>query len=113
MQKHCWHENIAVAITVTNSEGTIIEMNQKAADTFSKSGGKTLIGKNILDCHPPKAQEKIKQLSQNKQTNVYSVEKKGVKKLIYQTPYFEHGEYAGLVEFSFEIPEQLPHFIRE
>jgi hypothetical protein len=54
-------------------------MNQKAADTFSKSGGKTLIGKNILDCHPPKAQEKIKQLSQNKQTNVYTVEKKGVK----------------------------------
>ena len=46
-------------------------------------------------------------------TNAYTIEKNGVKKLIYQTPWFDGGKFAGLIEFSMEIPRELPHFIRD
>ena len=108
-----WWEEIPAAVTVTDAEGAIIEMNQKAAAVFSKSGGKALIGKNLLDCHPTQAQEKIKQIAESNETNIYTIEKKGIKKLIYQTPYFEDGSYAGLVEISFELPAEVPHFVRD
>jgi hypothetical protein len=49
---------------------------------------------------------------ESRQKNVYTIEKNGVKKLIYQTPWFENGEYRGFVEFGLEIPFEMPHFIR-
>ena len=47
-----------------------------------------------------------------KKPNVYTIEKNGIKKLIYQSPWFENGEMKGLVELSLEIPFEMPHFIR-
>jgi hypothetical protein len=47
-----------------------------------------------------------------KRPNVYTIEKNGIKKLIYQSPWFEKGEMKGLVELSLEIPFNMPHFIR-
>ncbi len=44
--------------------------------------------------------------------NVYTIEKLGVKKLIYQTPWYQDGVFAGLVELSLEIPAEMPHFVR-
>jgi hypothetical protein len=44
--------------------------------------------------------------------NVYTIEKNGVKKLIYQSPWYKDGEYAGFVEISLEIPLEIPHFVR-
>ncbi|MGV8027017.1 MAG: PAS domain-containing protein [Anaerolineaceae bacterium] len=113
MHNHSWQEEFPAAITVTDAEGIIIEMNRKAAETFKNSGGKNLIGKNIFDCHPGTAQEKIKQISQDTEPNIYTIKKGGVRKLIYQSPYFEDGRYAGLVELSLEIPEEIPHFNRD
>ncbi len=113
MPNHSWQEEFPAAITVTNANGIIIEMNQKAADTFASSGGKNLIGKNILDCHPDTVQERIQQIAQNNKANIYTIKKGGKKKLIYQTPYLEDGKYAGLVEISFEIPDEIPHFNRD
>ncbi|MDD2576134.1 MAG: diguanylate cyclase, partial [Bacteroidales bacterium] len=46
------------------------------------------------------------------QTNAYTIEKEGLKKLIYQTPWYENGEFGGLVEFSIVIPMDMPHFVR-
>ena len=45
--------------------------------------------------------------------NAYTIEKRGLRKLIYQTPWYESGEVAGLVEFSLEIPQEMPHYVRE
>ena len=47
------------------------------------------------------------------QTNIYTIEKKGIKKLIYQSPWLNNGVYAGFIEFSFEIPFDLPHHIMD
>ena len=47
-----------------------------------------------------------------RQPNIYTIEKKGIKKLIYQAPWFQDGQLAGLVELSLEIPFDMPHFLR-
>jgi hypothetical protein len=46
------------------------------------------------------------------QTNIYTVEKNGVKKLIYQAPWYKGSVYSGFIELSLEIPFEMPHFIR-
>lgn len=111
MEQH-WVKEIPVAITVTDEAGIIIEMNDKSAKTFEKYGGKTLIGKNIMDLHPAKACDKIVEMTATKESNSYTIEKNGIKKLIYQTPWYKEGKYAGLVEISLEIPLEIPHFVR-
>ncbi|MDR0972211.1 MAG: PAS domain S-box protein [Bacteroidales bacterium] len=100
-----------VAITITDKEGKIIDMNKRSRATFEKNK-ESLIGKNIIDCHPPKAQEIIKEMMSSNQTNAYTIEKEGVKKLIYQTPWYEKGEYSGLIEISIIIPNDMPHYVR-
>ena len=45
-------------------------------------------------------------------SNCYTIEKNGVHKLIYQSPWYVKGEYGGLVEISVEIPNPMPHFVR-
>ena len=46
------------------------------------------------------------------ENNAYTIEKGPLRKLIYQTPWYEKGEIAGLVEFSLEIPAEMPHYVR-
>ncbi len=113
MTAHQWVREFSGAITVCDPEGVIIEMNDKAATAFQKSGGRQLVGSNLFDCHPEPARSKLRQLLEQRQTNVYTVEKKGLKKLIYQTPWYVNGEYHGFMEIAIELPASIPHFIRD
>ena len=108
-----WKDGVGFAITVCDTEGKIIEMNDKSAATFAKGGGKELLGKSLLDCHPEPSRSKVKKMLDEPFTNVYTIEKNGVKKLIYQAPWFADGKPAGLVELSLEIPAEMPHFVRK
>lgn len=108
-----WAKDLNCAITVSDIDGIIVYMNEKAGKTFEKYGGLNLVGKSMYDCHSQKSVEIIKSLIGNAKTNVYTIEKSGIKKMIYQTPWFKDGKAAGLVELSLEIPFELPHFIRE
>ena len=112
MNEHEWIKEFPAAITVCDTEGIILEMNDKSAKTFEKDGGRKLIGSNMLHCHPVPARTKTERLLAAREKNVYTIEKNGVKKLIYQSPWYRNGEYAGFVELSLEIPSELPHFIR-
>ncbi len=107
-----WSDEFAGSITVCDPEGIILYLNAKAAATYSADGGLRLIGTNLFDCHPAPARAKLQALMDSRQKNVYTIEKNGVKKLIYQTPWFEGTEYRGFVELSLEIPFELPHFVR-
>jgi transcriptional regulator with PAS, ATPase and Fis domain len=104
-----WARELPAAVTVCDRNGVIIEMNDKARSTFSGD----LVGKNALDCHPEPARTKLAELLATGKSNVYTIEKKGVKKLIYQSPWYRDGQFAGLVEISFELPASLPHFRRD
>ena len=107
-----WEEGVNFSVTVCDTGGRILKMNRKAAETFKMTGGETA-GKDLLDCHPEPARSKLKKMLAAPFTNVYTIEKKGLKKLNYQTPWYEDGKPAGLVELSFEIPADMPHFIRK
>ena len=101
-----------MAITISDKEGKIIEMNDRSAMTFQKSGGRELIGKELMDRHKEKAQSMIREMMASPKTNAYTIEKEGLKKLIYQTPWYENGEFGGLAEFSIVLPSDMPHYIR-
>ncbi|NMB54136.1 MAG: diguanylate cyclase [Leptolinea sp.] len=108
-----WVEQFHAAVTVCDPDGIILSMNERSIATFSKDGGEALIGKNLLDCHPEPARSKLKNLLDNPRVNAYTIEKNGVKKMIYQAPWYVEGKYSGLVEISLPLPEELPHFIRK
>ncbi|MEN6435898.1 MAG: PAS domain-containing protein [Anaerolineaceae bacterium] len=108
-----WIHEFPGAITVCDKQGIILQMNARACEVFRDDGGAALIGKNILDCHPSPAREKVQELLTSGGKNAYTIEKKGVQKLIYQSPWYKDGEYAGMVELSLEIPVNMPHFIRK
>jgi PAS domain-containing protein len=113
MTHHPWVQEFPGAITICDPDGIILEMNDKAAQAFQEQGGRDLIGTNLLDCHPEPARAKLKRLLKTRQANVYTIEKRGVTKLIYQTPWYQDGQYGGFVELALEIPASMPHFVRE
>jgi transcriptional regulator with PAS, ATPase and Fis domain len=112
MKENEWIKEFPAAVTVCDEEGILLEMNDKAAKTFESDGARKLIGSNMLDCHPEPSRTKTERLLLSRERNVYTIEKNGVKKLIYQSPWYKNGQYAGFVELSLEIPFELPHFIR-
>ena len=101
-----------VAVTICEMFGNIIEFNYMSRITFFKPGREDLIGKNVLDCHPEPARSMLADMLKNPRTNAYTIEKEGVKKLIYQTPWYENGEFMGFMELSMEIPFEMKHAIR-
>jgi transcriptional regulator with PAS, ATPase and Fis domain len=107
-----WIHDFPNAITVCDLQGIVLAMNEKAVTAFSKYGGKELIGKSLLDCHPEPAREKLQQLLRSGERNVYTIEKNGIRKLIYQAPWYRNGQRGGIVELSLEIPSDIPHFVR-
>ncbi|HTX73401.1 MAG TPA: hypothetical protein VMC79_11290 [Rectinemataceae bacterium] len=108
-----WVTEFPAAVTVTGKDGTILYMNDKSARTFEKDGGRSLVGRDVLACHNENSKAIIRRIIDDEKPNVYTIEKKGVKKLIFQAPWYSSGELAGLVELSLEIPFELPHFNRD
>ena len=95
-----WVKEFPGSVTVCDFKGIILEMNDRAVRSFKDQGGEKLIGTNLLDCHPEDARSKLKMLMDTQQVNVYTTEKEGVRKFIYQSPWYRNGEYSGFVEVS-------------
>lgn len=113
MSGNDWIKEFPGAVTVCDAEGRIIEMNGKSREVFAADGGEKLIGANVLDCHPEPSRSKLGSMMAERRTNVYTIQKNGKRKLIYQAPWHEDGVYAGFIELSLEIPWDLPHFNRD
>jgi transcriptional regulator with PAS, ATPase and Fis domain len=113
MSEHAWVEEFPVSVTVSDREGRIVGMNRMSREVFAAEGGASLIGKNVLDCHPEPSRTKLAAMMKDRRPNVYTIKKNGRKKLIYQAPWFEDGAYAGFVELALEIPWDMPHFDRD
>lgn len=111
--KQDYFESTDIAVTVCTKDGTIIDMNGKSRKTFLKPGQTELIGQNVLDCHPEPARTFLADMLENPRTNVYTVEKEGLKKLIFQTPWYDGQEYAGFMELSIVLPDNIPNRVRK
>jgi PAS domain-containing protein len=105
-----WAKEMNCAVTVCDKEGVILYMNDKAKETFASHGD--LIGKNLIPCHNERSRGIIADLLATGGSNAYTIQKNGLKKMIYQTAWKENGEVAGLVEISMVIPEDMPHYAR-
>ena len=92
-----WADGMNCAVTVCDTEGVILYMNEKARATYIRHGN--LIGSNLFGCHEGGS-------------NAYTIEKQGVRKMIYQTAWRTGDKVGGLVEISMEIPAEMPHYIR-
>lgn len=108
-----WAMRMNCAVTVCDADCRIIYMNQKARDTFAHGSG-DLIGGNLLECHGERSRAIIRRLLDEGGVNCYTIEKCGLRKMIYQTAWRdENGDVGGLVEISMVIPEDMPHYVRE
>ena len=107
-----WYEDMNCAVTVCDAEGVIIYQNKAARELYASRGN--LIGQNLFGCHNEHSQTIIRRLLAEGSTNAYTIEKRGVKKVIYQTAWrHADGTVGGLVEISMIVPHEMPHFVRE
>ncbi|MDI6770335.1 MAG: PAS domain-containing protein [Anaerolineales bacterium] len=111
--EYSWIKELPLEVMVCDTDGVILEMNDEAEMLFAEDGGRALIGKNVLDCHPEPARGQLEHMMDKQLKNIYTIEKNGKKKLIYQTPWYKDGAYFGFVELSIEIPFEMPHFVRD
>ena len=108
-----WIDKLDGNVIVSDAAGKIIYMNEKAISAYEKDGGKDLIGKDLLECHSESSRKKILEIMRSGRKNVYTIGKKGKKKIIYQSPWFVDGNFRGIIELSLEIPFEMPHYIRD
>jgi hypothetical protein len=109
-----WLDQIEGIISNCDENGITTYMNRKGSKVFSGSGGYQLIGKSMVDCHPEgDARERFLDLLKSQKFNCYTIEIKGKKKLVYQSPLFKDGVFVGYNEMILSIPESMPHLVRE
>lgn len=106
-----WAEGMNCAVTVCDKEGIVLYQNAKSRETFAKSGD--MRGRSLIPCLSDRSREIIADMLATGRSNCYTIEKQGLHKMIYQTPWRDgNGDIAGLVEISMVIPENMPHYVR-
>jgi len=108
-----WAEKVSFAVTICDENADVVYMNAKSRSTFASHG--SMIGKNLKECHPQHAWEKIRHMLDTGESNTYTITKNGIKKIIHQSPWYREGsdKPAGLVEISIILPETVPHYDRK
>jgi len=104
-----YFEEFPAAIEVCDRDGILLYVNERAAATVA---GRDQLGTNILDCHPEPARTQLAEMLVSRQANIYTIERDGRRKLIYQAPWCQGGVFAGFIELALPIPDELPHFVR-
>ncbi len=107
-----WMNMIGCAVTICDTEAVILYMNDRSRQTFAKHGD--IIGHNLFGCHSERSQQMIRHMLATGDTNAYTIEKGGIRKLIYQTPWRDaDGVIAGMAEISIPLPADMPHYNRD
>lgn len=147
-----WADRLDCAVTVCDTAGTVLYQNARSREVNGD-----FLGRSLLPCHNDRSQQIIDRLLREGGKNVYTIRKRGVRKLIYQTVWRTGdgadtpagcgtvippgrgaearpvcgttarpangpgpettdpgtGRIGGLVEFSLEIPDEMPHYSRD
>ena len=103
-----WLDLVDLPFTACDAEGIICYMNEASIRLLDAYGGKKFLGKNLMDCHPPKAREAIKEMYKSGVTKTSIKEdEEGKRTLVYRVPWGKDGEIQGLLEISLPLPESL------
>ncbi|MDE6877104.1 PAS sensor protein [Alistipes sp. UBA6068] len=103
-----WNDELDCAVTVCDTEGVVLYQNRRSREVNGDVQGRSLI-----PCHNERSRAIIRRLLDEGGRNVYTIQKRGVRKLIYQTAWRQNGVVGGLVEYSMELPDPMPHYVRE
>ena len=111
MNEFDWAEEMNCAVTVCDTEGVILYQNKPARELYAWHGN--LIGSNLMPCHNERSQGIIRHMLASGESNAYTIEKEGLRKMIFQSAWFDaDGHVGGLVELSMVIPAEMPHYVR-
>lgn len=113
MSKLDWVSGLPAEVTVSDAGGVLLAMNDRAEALFASDGGRGLIGSNMLACHPEPSRSKLAGMLADHSTNAYFSVGNGKKQFVFQAPWQQDGRYAGFVEISFDVPEEIAHFVRK
>lgn len=107
-----WAQSMECAVTVCDAACVILAQNRQARELYRAHGD--LAGYNLRQCHSPRSVEIIDRLLSQGGTNIYTIEKGPVHKLIFQSAWRDEatGAIAGLVEISIVTPADMPHYVR-
>jgi len=106
-----YFKGLNLAITISAKDGEVLYQNDSSIEVNGD-----VRGNNMMGCHNERSRQIIKHLLDDAATNVYTISKKGKKKLIYQTPWYEDDAkqvVGGLIEFSIILPDEMPHYDRD
>ena len=102
-----WTDHYPAAVSVCDTKGTILAMNRQAEELFAHYGGKKMIGSSLFACHPQPANVILRQLLRDQRANTSITEKKGERKLVHKTPWYDQGQFAVLVETVIMLPPEI------
>ncbi len=108
-----WENQFDGSVIVCDKELNIVFLNENAKLLFDESERESSLGRNLLDCHNEESNKKILQIKETLKPNIYTIEKAGIKKLIYQSPLTKNNQFDGIIELSLMIPDAIPHFKRD
>jgi len=74
-----WLDGVAVSVVACDTAGVCTYINERACQMFAKDGGRALLGRSLIDCHPEPARSRLLDLLRTPRANSYTVEKAGKK----------------------------------
>jgi len=107
-----WFEELPCSVIVCDKKYKILYMNGRAAKDHADDGGRGLVGTDLMKCHPPDAQGKLREVLASGRPNVYTSEENRKKKLVYQCQWKKGGRVSGVVRLVVELPRDMPHHVR-
>jgi len=107
-----WFEELPCSVMVCDRKFKVLYMNDKAAESHAEDGGRALVGRDLMECHPPAARAKLREVLTSGRPNVYTTQEMRKKKLIYQCQWKKGRRVGGVVQLVFEVPRAVPHHVR-
>jgi len=107
-----WFDEVPCSAIVCDRKYKVLYMNDKAAKDHADDGGRALIGTDLMACHPPDAQAKLRKVLSSGHPNVYTTEEGRKKKLVYQCQWKKGGRVSGVVQLVIELPRDMPNHVR-
>ena len=101
-----WFDRLPCSVMVCDCDYSVLYMNERAAEDHADDGGFALVGTDLMDCHPPDAQAKLREVLASGRPNVYTTQKEGEKKLVYQCQWRKGRRAGGIVQLVIALPRE-------
>ena len=104
---------LRAAVTVADEEYHIVFMNDLSIEHYATSGGDTLVGTDLLDCHNTKSQAQIREMYARYRagdltpTRYHKDKGDGLGQSIILIPLVVEGQFRGIAELMWDERSEL------